>query len=284
MDGGIDIVGNGGTGNLVATEAVGVVSTGHGVHVLVLTDVLVTEDTVAGAQLEQAHEVGIDLEERFLVDAPSRGERREPVPTVGGGQAARTVATDSGLEKVASVIVVGQTADVGSQHMLALIGRSIALGGVADLKVIRLGEVVAPAGEGMVELALESHTGHGVKMMEAELSVIGEVVLHEEVAEAAVALAEALVALGQVVGRTLDEGRHESEVLGKGAAVGEVEVVLELVVLVLEADHVKEVRGGRAGGHDAVNERVAFEEIVVQQRVGHTDVTVDIIVVSTEAP
>ena len=168
--------------------------------------------------------------------------------------------------------------------MLALIGRGIALGGVADLEIVRLGEVVAPAGKGMVELALESHTGHGIEVMQAELPVIGKIVLHEEIAEAAVALAEALVALGQVIGRTLDEGRHESEVLGEGAAVGKVEVVLELVVLVLEADHVKEVRGSGSGGHDAVNEGVALEEIVVQQRVGHTDVTVDIIVVSTEAP
>ena len=168
--------------------------------------------------------------------------------------------------------------------MLELRGAGITVSGVADLQVVRLGHVVAPGGEVVGELALEGHTAHQVQVVVAELAVIGEVVLHQEVGIGAVALGKALVALGQVVGGTLDEGRNEGEVLAVGLAVGEVQRVVQLVVLVLRTDHVQEIHGGAAGGDDAVHDGVALQQVVVQERVRHADVAMDIVIIGAEAP
>ena len=62
---------NGRTGYRTVAEAVSHVVTVHGSHILVLTDVLVTELTVAGTNLEHVNDVAADREELLLIETPT---------------------------------------------------------------------------------------------------------------------------------------------------------------------------------------------------------------------
>ncbi len=84
LEGSIDVVGEGGASDLSAAEAVGVVATSHGVHVLILADVLVAEDAVGGADLEEVDDVAVDGEELLTVEAPAGGHGGESLPAVVG--------------------------------------------------------------------------------------------------------------------------------------------------------------------------------------------------------
>ena len=88
LEGCIDVVGEGGASDLGAAEAVGVVATGHGVHVLILADVLVAEDAVGGADLEEVDDVAVDGEELLTVEAPASGDGGESLPAVVGAESA----------------------------------------------------------------------------------------------------------------------------------------------------------------------------------------------------
>ena len=97
--------------------------------------------------------------------------------------------------------------------MFALIGTCVALLGVSNLQVVGLREVVAPSCKGVIGFPLECHTCNGVEMVLAHLAVVGEIVLHKEVSIVVVILAQAFIALCQIVGIREDEGREEGESL-----------------------------------------------------------------------
>ena len=62
---------NGRTGYKTVAEAVSHVVTVHASHILVLTNVLVTELTIAGTNLEHVNDVAADREELLLIEAPT---------------------------------------------------------------------------------------------------------------------------------------------------------------------------------------------------------------------
>ena len=73
LEGCVHIVRDCRTCDLVAIEAVSIVTTGHCRHELVVTDVLVTEHTIRCTELQEAYELRVNIEERLLVDTPSEG-------------------------------------------------------------------------------------------------------------------------------------------------------------------------------------------------------------------
>lgn len=103
---------NGRTGYRTVAEAVSHVVTVHGSHILVLTDVLVTELTIAGTNLEHVNDVAADWEELFLIEAPAQRYRWEGCPTDVLAQAGATITTYYCRNQVLLSIVIVQTAYV----------------------------------------------------------------------------------------------------------------------------------------------------------------------------
>jgi TonB-dependent starch-binding outer membrane protein SusC len=99
-------------GYRTVAEAVSHVVTVHGSHILVLTDVLVTELTVAGTNLEHVNDVAADWEELFLIEAPAQRYRWEGCPTDVLAQAGATITTYYCRNQVLLSIVIVQTAYV----------------------------------------------------------------------------------------------------------------------------------------------------------------------------
>ena len=119
--------------------------------------------------------------------------------------------------------------------------------------------------------------------MLANLTVIGERVLHQSVCISAGALCEFLIGLSQIDTVALNPGRNPSEVLSVGLAVGEVDLIIKVLGLGIQTDHLQQVNVGRACSHKAVNECVALQQVVDEQRVGSGDVTMNQVVVNTIA-
>lgn len=67
-----DEVGDSRTVNYIIAETVAHIVTCHGSHVSILTYILVTELSVAGAQFEHIDDILWHLEERLLIDTPSQ--------------------------------------------------------------------------------------------------------------------------------------------------------------------------------------------------------------------
>ena len=91
------------------------VAEGHERHVgeVGTADAFVTELTPRCAEFEERHCAGIDvLHEFFLRNHPACRERGEGTPAVFACEAARTVAAYIGLQKIAVVVGVKQTAEV----------------------------------------------------------------------------------------------------------------------------------------------------------------------------
>ena len=67
----IHISRDGRTGDRLVTEAISHVITHHSCLIHVLTDVLITEFTIAGANLEHVYDVAVDGEEILLIETPT---------------------------------------------------------------------------------------------------------------------------------------------------------------------------------------------------------------------
>ena len=75
----------------IVAEAVGHVASAHRSLVHVFTDVLITQFTIAGAELEHIDDVAINGIEALLVETPTYGNRGEGVPTDSLGEARATI-------------------------------------------------------------------------------------------------------------------------------------------------------------------------------------------------
>ena len=158
--------------------------------------------------------------------------------------------------------------------MLALVAGGLEGGGVGDLEVVWLGEGVACASEGVVAFTLEGLAEDEVDMVSTDDAVVGYGVLDEAVGVLTVGLVEVLVLFGEVVTVAGVEGGYENLVLGVGLAVGEVGFVVDLVVIVLVANHVHDVDIGGASDDEAVDLGVARDVVVGHEDVGHGEVAV----------
>ena len=119
--------------------------------------------------------------------------------------------------------------------------------------------------------------------MQSDQSVIGQRVLYQEVRVSTLSLGEFLVALVKIDTITLNPGRHPCLVLGVGLAVREIELVVQVMILGIQSQHLEQVNVSRACGYYAVHQRVTSQQIVDQQGVRSRDVTMNGIVIDTVA-
>ena len=64
-----------------------------------------------------------------------------------------------------------------------------------------------------------------------------------------------------------------------GFAVREVDFIVELMIFVINSNHLEDIHIGRSGSHEAIHAGVALQQVIYQQRVGSGDITMHGIVV-----
>ena len=134
----------------------------------------------------------------------------------------------------------------------------------------------------MINFTLESLTHKHIEVAEPKFTIVGQQVLSQRITIVAIALRQCLIALCEVVGGTLNKCGYEGEVLGEGLAVGEVQLVIKLVILIFPANHVKKVDRYRSGSNNTVNNSVSLQQAVGEQHVGYTQVAMYIVIVCTK--
>ena len=68
-----------------------------------------------------------------------------------------------------------------------------------------------------------------------------------------------------------------------GFAVREVNFIVELMIFVINANHLEDIHVGRSGSYETIYAGVALQQVIYQQWVGSGDVTMHGIVVYTIA-
>ena len=159
----------------------------------------------------------------------------------------------------------------------------ISVGGILKLQEVRLGEVDAPACQQVGVFFFVSLAGYQVKMVFADGSIISQHVFNQSIGIRTASLGEAFVALGQIDTIALYPCGNPGEVLAMGFAVREIDFIVELVILAVNANHLQEIHIGRSCSYEAVHAGVALQQIVDQQGVGSRNVTMYSIVVNTIA-
>ena len=167
--------------------------------------------------------------------------------------------------------------------MLVLKRVGIAGLGILNLKEVRLAELIAPSRQRVGVLLLISGTGNEIDIVLTDMSVISKGVLHQCVSIGTSTLGEFLIGLGQVDTVALNPGRNPSEVLSVSLAIGEIDLIIKVLGLGIQTDHLQQVNVCRACTYEAVNKCVAFEQVVDEQRIGSGDITMHQIVVHTIA-
>ena len=66
-------------------------------------------------------------------------------------------------------------------------------------------------------------------------------------------------------------------------AVGKIDLIVEFVVLALDAKHAKEVNVGRAGAHDAIDDRITSQQVVDEQWVRSRDIAMYGVIINAVA-
>ena len=112
---------NGRTGHYVTVEIVSHVVARHDSLIHILTDILVTEFTIAGTDFEEVHGIWIEREEALFVEAPAHRDGGEGAPTDVSGQAGTTIAAHGCREQVSVIVIVVDTTDVGQEGMLVFV-------------------------------------------------------------------------------------------------------------------------------------------------------------------
>ena len=134
-------------------------------------------------------------------------------------EAAGTVTTYGGLQQVLAIIIIRDTAQIRCQDMLALIAAAVALLSIAHLQIVGLGHTVAYGRCRLIGLTLKCLSCHHIQMMTPHGSLISKEILHQCIGIAAVSLVQRLIALGEIVCRTLYERGDECKVRCKCPAV-----------------------------------------------------------------
>ena len=145
----------------------------------------VTVDTPGSADLQEVQDIPADvvLDEGLIADGPTGGNGGEVAPAVLHGKLGRVegVRAEVGLEAVAVVVAVGQTAEVGNLRALARVVAADALGAgavvlaeVAEILEIALERVVAfqAAAHAAAVRVSVGHTGHGTDGVIAQRDIV----------------------------------------------------------------------------------------------------------------
>ena len=120
-------------------------------------------------------------------------------------------------------------------------------------------------------------------MMQPDSSVVSQRVLYQGVSIFAVSLGQTFILFGKIHTVALNPCRNPSFVVCRSSAVREVDLIVQLMVLALEAHHIKKVDIGRSCTNKTVNDGLAGQQVVDQQRVHSRDVAVNGIIVNTIA-
>ena len=134
-------------------------------------DGLVADRTPGSAELQVAQHVLGTLHPRFLGHAPAGGERREPLPLQVSRELRGTVVTEVGLEEVAFLIVVVQTAEEAEGRAPGgVTAGGLRTGRQGELRVVDVEQVLALAPDARVLVVHGVQTEH-----EAEFMGVGDV-------------------------------------------------------------------------------------------------------------
>ena len=152
-----------------------------------------------------------------------------------------------------------------------------------QLQEVGLWEVHTPTVQQVGVLLLVGDTTKQIQVVQTEHGIVGQRVLNKEVSVGALVSVKTLVALVEVHTVALNPCRHPSLVLGVSLAIREVQLIIQLVVLALHANHLQQVYFGRTGSDHAVNDGITCHEIIHEQGVRSRDITVDGVVVHTIA-
>ena len=104
-------------------------------------------------------------------------------------------------------------------------------------------------------------------MVQADGSIVSQRVLYQGIGILAVSLGQTLVFFGQIYTVTLNPSRNPSLVVARCCAVREIDFVSKLMIVALDANHVEQVNICRSCSQETVNNCVAGEHLVDEQRV-----------------
>ena len=113
--------------------------------------------------------------------------------------------------------------------------------GILQLQEVGLRQVDTSGVKCVGVLLFEGLTYHEVGMMQADGTVVGQRVLYQGIGVLAVSLGQTLVLLGQIHTVTLYPGGNPGLVIARGRAIGEVDLISQLMVLALDTDHTQQV-------------------------------------------
>ena len=119
--------------------------------------------------------------------------------------------------------------------------------------------------------------------MLADCAIISQCILNQSIAIVTRALGQALITLIEVYTVALNPRRNPSLILSLGLAIREVDVVVQTVVLALDAYHAEQVNISRESTYETVYQSVTLQEVVNQQWVRSRDITMYTIIIYTIA-
>ena len=138
---------------------------------------------------------------------------------------------------------------------------------ILKLQIVRLCKVNTPASQKISILLLESLTNHEICMVKTEGSIISQRILNQRIGVLAMTLCQLLITLIEVYTVTLNPGRDPSPVIGMSCTIRQIQLIGELMVLALNANHIQQINIGRSSTYETVNKCITLEQVIHQQRV-----------------
>ena len=139
--------------------------------------------------------------------------------------------------------------------------------GILQLKEIRFRQVDTCCVQCRRILLLKRLANHEVNMVQSHSTIPCKGILDQGIRIFAMCLLQAFVLLGQVYTVTLDPGRNPNSVVGTGRAIGKIELISQIVLLAIYANHLQQVYVGRASTHETVYNRLTTHQVIDQQGV-----------------
>ena len=167
--------------------------------------------------------------------------------------------------------------------MLVLIRRCITCAGILNLQEVWFSEVHAPSIQIMPVLLFEGLADHKVDMVAADGTIVGQRVLYQRVRNSAAVLGKTLVALVEIYTVALDPSRNPCFILGMSLAIGKIDLIVEFVILALDAKHCQEVNVSRTRTNNAINNRITGQQVIDEQGVRSRDIAMHSVVINAVA-
>ena len=167
--------------------------------------------------------------------------------------------------------------------MLVFITVGHPVAGILQLQEVRLREIDTSSRQGIGVLLLEGLTNHDVSMVQTKGSVVSQRVLDQGISVFAMSLAKALILLGKIYTVTLNPCRNPSLVVARCSTIRKVDLIVEFMIVALDANHVEQINICRSSTYETVNDGVSGQHLVNEQRVHGGDVTMNGIIVHTIA-